>query len=197
MATVSDLVRTLTDHLGEPEASVRQRVRELQNAGRLPVASGRTVPPITPRHVALAILAVLVAPVIKDTNRMVEIYADLAESGRTEGVGDSELPPTRSAADFLEATIADIQAALANPSPQQHRPTHADATYEVCLSWPEIRAHIPAFKSDGTPDHSSPVAFTSAGQPAGHWQGHVRKSVAFGGYVLGQIASELAPSRVG
>src|SRR5687768_5999746 len=55
--TVPDLIRSVVARTKLPRAFVEQSARELQNAGILPIASGRAVPTATPRDLARLLLA--------------------------------------------------------------------------------------------------------------------------------------------
>jgi hypothetical protein len=198
MATVSDLVATLATRLGEPVAAVRQKVRHLQDNNLLPVASGRAVPNIEPEHVVLAMLAVLGADAVKDATRVAARLAEMTQDGRAvvacpPGL-DAEVnaPARMTLLSFLSLVVADLMKPSGTPAAVRFG--HVDATYELCLSWPEFHAVVPTFDPDDLSQSTGPAHFWfgEAGNPTSHWRGHVRKAVTVAGFALSGIAFDLA-----
>ncbi len=198
MATVLDLVASLANRLHEPVASVRQKVRNLQDNGLLPVASGRAVPSIEPQHVALAILAVLGADAVKDATRVAQRLSALTEGGSAPIACppdfDEEVngPARHTLLSFLTNVFGKLLEA--DGTPAIIRFGHANASYELCLSWPEFRASIPVFEEGCTGDQNGTLAiqFGEPGQATTHWRGYVRKAVAVAGMAISGIAFDLA-----
>ncbi|WP_221795671.1 hypothetical protein [Aquisediminimonas sediminicola] len=199
MATVSQLTKILSERLKEPLATVRQKLRQLQDDGLLPVASGRAVPHVDEHHIALAIFAVLAAPNVKEATRTAQLYADLRENGMVEisvaaSLDDQVNRAARHlAGDYLATVIGLTYDQISNDASTvpTFRPYHANAIYEVCTNWPEFYASIPLFDDHGSPDGLCTTRFHETTPLAGHWQNDVKRSVSFSGIVLFYVVRDI------
>lgn len=185
MLTVSGLVESLVKHLNEPEATVRQKVRNLQDQGLLPLASGRYVPSITAKDAALAIIGVAGSSSIKDASKCANLYSRLSIFKPFAEYQHQNPLQNLNAGQFLERVLTSL-----GSSESQIFFLHADATYEFCLSWPEIFASIPVWKGEERQANFE-FRFTTAEHNGTHWRSRVKRSMSINGIALASVAAEL------
>lgn len=197
MATVAQLVSILSNRLDEPEHIVRQKLRQLQDDGLLPVARGRAVPAVDAQHVALAIFAVLTSPTAKDATRVARLYWGM----EPDGISREIFPPTvwervkeghpGTAGEFLTTMLDWVMevAAEGAPDDEQMHPASVKSRYEFVTSWPELSASIHC-EDDGEP-YPYEVRFHETGKLMGYWQADVRRSVNVAGAAFFNIAQDL------
>lgn len=190
MATVAELVESLANRLGEPVATVRQKVRRLQDEGLLPLASGRLVPAITARHAALAIFAVATAGSIKvasgNANRYAQLKPPIGHLPRHFPITPGHEDETLTALAFLTKALSSL-----GSSADGVGYTNANAVYDFCISWPELFVRAPIFGGDDDAVNTLHLRFVETGVSASHWQEPVKKTFSIGGIALAYIAYDL------
>lgn len=185
MATVSNLVDSLINRLHEPDATVRQKIRNLQDQALLPVASGRFVPSVTVKDVALSIIAIATSPNIKDAAKFANLYSRLTVFKPHEAYEHDHFLKNVTAEQFLEHALTKLG------SPHQDLMfLHADAKYEFCLTWPEIFATVPAWEGEERLDDVE-FRFVLPDHDGSHWRSRVKKSISISGIALAYIAVDL------
>ena len=194
MTTVSKVIDVLTRFTSEPEATIRQKLRRLQDDQILPVASGRAVPDITPLHLAAAITGVFASEKVKDASKAWNRCRDLRTANplprlapnRAKEIYDAAVPT------FAEWFVDVIEAARDLKSAKDDfNPLHSNSVYEFVLSWPEITVRVDRFipeAEDGTGgfEVQEDIRFAEPNHFS-HWRGQTKKSHSLNGICLAQI----------
>lgn len=185
MATVSNLVDCLIRLLNEPEKTVRQKIRNLQDQALLPVASGRFVPSVTVQDVALSIIAIATSDTIKDAAKSANLYSRLTVYKPYAGYEYNHYLKNGTAAQFIERALTSLGSSL-----EDLTFLHADAKYEFCLSWPEFFVSLPVWQDEERVEDLE-FRFTLPDHDPSHWRSHIKKSISISGIVLAKIAMDL------
>lgn len=77
MASVRQLVDIVSKETGHPHATVRQIARQLQDDDVLPRSAGRTIQQVTPKHVALLLIAICGSRKISEATKTARAYKSL------------------------------------------------------------------------------------------------------------------------
>lgn len=177
MGPVSLLVDAVSDAFEVRRETVNAYARALIDEGLLPKARGRAVPDVEPVHIARLMIAVALAPKIKDAGETVRRYTALQLTGIPESMPDHLKPEKLTA----ERALTDIVRPFTDPV--DTRPSVDDTRIELVESWPEIAVYD---------KHEQLIARYSEPGEGMFWRSHLRRAAKFGTHAILSICAFMA-----